>query len=350
VSSPGGASILDTGGAGFIGSHTCLALLEAGYSVTVVDNLRNAHPRTIERVEQLSGRKLALHVLDLLDAEAVESVFRTTRFDGVVHFAGLKCVSESIEQPLDYWHTNVGATLNLLGAMERHGVARLVFSSSTTVYDPESELPFRETNPLKPINPYGRSKMTVESMLTDLSTAGSPTRSISLRYFNPVGAHESGLMGEDPQGVPNNLMPIVMRVAVGRLPHVTIFGDDYPTLDGTCVRDYIHVLDLADAHVRALAYLESGEGHTVVNLGTGRGSSVYEVIDASAAAAGHPIPRRIGPRRPGDVAVSVADVSLARQLLGWEAERDLAAMCADSYRWQAVNPSGFEGLWTASGG
>jgi UDP-glucose 4-epimerase len=234
--------------------------------------------------------------------------------------------------------------------MERHGVARFVFSSSTTVYDPESELPFRETNPLKPINPYGRSKMTVESLLTDLSTAGSPTRSISLRYFNPVGAHESGLMGEDPQGVPNNLMPIVMRVAVGRLPHVTIFGDDYPTLDGTCVRDYIHVLDLADAHVRALAYLESGEGHTVVNLGTGRGSSVYEVIDASAAAAGHPIPRRIGPRRPGDVAVSFADVSLARQLLGWEAERDLAAMCADSYRWQAVNPSGFEGLWTASGG
>ncbi|HXA42104.1 MAG TPA: UDP-glucose 4-epimerase GalE [Candidatus Solibacter sp.] len=334
-------SILVTGGAGFIGSHTCLALVEAGYEVSVVDNLRNSHPGAVERVEQLSGQPVRLHVLDLLDVEALEGLFRGSHFDGVIHFAGLKCVSESIDQPLDYWYTNVGATTNLLRAMERHGVGRLVFSSSATVYDPTSALPFREDNPLSPINPYGRSKLTVERILGDLATAGSPTRSISLRYFNPVGAHESGTLGEDPLGTPNNLMPIVMRVAVGRLPYVTVFGDDYPTADGTCVRDYIHVMDVADAHVRALGFLESAEGHTAVNLGTGQGSSVFEVLDACAAAVGRPIAHRVGPRRPGDAPVSFADPSLALKLLGWRAERDLSDMCADSYRWQAANPAGF---------
>ena len=335
--------VLVTGGAGYIGSHTCVALLEAGYRVTVVDNLTNSSPEAVRRVGRLSGRSEAidLEVLDLLDEVGLARVLAARRVEAVIHFAGLKAVGESVAQPLRYWHNNVGGTLCLLRAMETAGVRRLVFSSSATVYGTAEVMPVDEATPLGATNPYGRTKLAIEELLRDLAAAHPDMGVALLRYFNPVGAHASGQIGEDPSGIPNNLMPFVMQVAVGRREEVVVFGDDYPTPDGTGVRDYVHVTDLAEGHVAALRALEAQDRLITVNLGTGRGYSVMEVIAAAGRAAGRPLPYRVSQRRPGDVAELVADPSLALKELGWKAGRGLDEMCADSWRWQEQNPQGY---------
>ena len=334
--------VLVTGGAGYIGSHTTFCLLEAGHEVVVLDNLMNSNPESLRRVEKLSGKKVDFRKVDLLDAASVDRLFEEGTFDAVIHFAGLKAVGESVAKPLWYYQNNVVGTLNLLHSMERAGVRRLVFSSSATVYGASEEVPLIEKAPLDATNPYGRTKEQIEDILSDLGAA-DPSWSIALlRYFNPVGAHESGLIGEDPVGVPNNLLPFVAQVAVGRREKVMVFGDDYPTADGTGVRDYIHVMDLAAGHLAALGYLQDKAGVYRWNLGTGRGSSVLEVIEAFSKAAGAPVPYEISPRRPGDAAVSYSDPSAALADLGWSARRDLATMCEDHWRWQSRNPSGYE--------
>ncbi|MCW4466177.1 UDP-glucose 4-epimerase GalE [Glutamicibacter sp. MNS18] len=333
--------VLVTGGAGYIGSHTVLLLLEEGHEVFVVDNFSNSSPESLRRVAALSGRAATLYQADLLDAESLNRVLGETKPDAVIHFAGLKAVGESVAKPLMYYRNNVTGTLNLLDAMELAGCRNLVFSSSATVYGECTELPLVETTQRSATNPYGRTKLHIEEMLEELAAADERWSIAALRYFNPVGAHESGRIGEDPQGIPNNLMPFVAQVAVGRRDKVNVFGGDYPTVDGTGVRDYIHVVDLAAGHLAALDYLAQRTGSFVWNLGTGEGSSVLEVIQAFARAADKDVPYQIVDRRPGDVAENYADPVKARLELGWKAERGLEQMVQDMWRWQEQNPYGF---------
>lgn len=333
--------VLVTGGAGYIGSHTTLALLEAGHDVAVFDNLANSSVESLRRVQELTGRPVEFREGDLLDSDALDSVLSAGSFDAVVHFAGLKSVGESVAKPLTYYTTNVVGTLNLLKSMDAAGVRQLVFSSSATVYGASEDVPLPESSPLDATNPYGRTKEQIEDILTDLSAADSRWSIALLRYFNPVGAHESGRIGEDPRGMPNNLVPFVAQVAVGRREKVSVFGNDYPTPDGTGVRDYIHVMDLADGHLAALRYLDGRTGAFRWNLGTGQGSSVLEVIDSFGAAAGCAVPFEFAARRPGDAAISFADVSAANAQLGWKAKRNLSQMCQDHWKWQSANPLGF---------
>lgn len=330
-----------TGGAGYIGSHTSLCLLEAGHEVVVIDNLMGSRFESLARVQRLTGKQIEFHAVDLLEARAVEAVFAESRMDAVIHFAGLKAVGESVKSPLLYYQNNVVGTLNLLQAMDMADVRTLVFSSSATVYGASEDVPLSEGAPLAATNPYGRTKEQIEDILSDLSFADPRWRIALLRYFNPVGAHESGIIGEDPGGVPNNLLPFVAQVAVGRHEKVMVFGQDYPTADGTGVRDYVHVMDLAAGHLAALDFLKSKAGAFRWNLGTGRGSSVLEVIQAFSVAAGRDIPYEFAARRPGDAAISYADPSAALTDLGWSAHRNLARMCEDHWRWQSNNPLGY---------
>jgi UDP-glucose 4-epimerase len=332
---------LVTGGAGYIGSHTCVVLLEAGWDVVVVDNLSNSSEIALDRVRELAPGNLSFHRVDLLDADGLDAAFTERPVDAVVHFAGLKAVGESVAAPLRYYETNVSGTVQLVKAMQRHGVRDLVFSSSCTVYGDPETVPVTEECPLGAASPYGRTKQYIEDLLRDVAASEPGWRIALLRYFNPVGAHPSGRIGEDPAGIPNNLMPYAMQVAVGRRDHLTVFGDDYPTPDGTGVRDYIHVVDLAEGHLAALRALDRIDGARAVNLGTGTGYSVLEVVRAASAAVGREIPYVIGPRRPGDIAAVWANPATARNLLQWHATRTLADMCEDHWRWQASNPDGY---------
>lgn len=340
-------NILVTGGAGYIGSHACLALLQAGYSVVVLDNLSNSHPAALARVQQIAGRQLDFVQCDIRNRETLDHLFATHAIDAVMHFAGLKAVGESCQKPLLYYENNVLGTVNLLQAMQQHGVRRMIFSSSATVYGFPERMPIDETAPLAAYNPYGRTKQMIEEMLGDLCLPGVTEhwQVALLRYFNPVGAHESGQIGEDPNGIPNNLLPYVTQVAAGRREALPVFGDDYPTPDGTGVRDYIHVLDLVDGHLLALQKLlalPSGESFCrPYNLGTGQGYSVLDMVNTFERVNGVKVPYRIMPRRDGDVASCWADASRARNELGWQATRDLQAMLADSWRWQRNNPQGY---------
>jgi UDP-glucose 4-epimerase len=333
--------ILVTGGAGYIGSHTCVELLASGHDVTVLDNLSNSSEKALERVRTISGRGAGFVRADLRDADALRALFAAQRFDAVIHFAGLKAVGESVQLPLRYYDNNVTGTLRLLEAMAEAGLRRLVFSSSATVYGDPASVPIREDFPLSATNPYGRTKLFIEEILRDQHRADPRWDIVLLRYFNPVGAHPSGLIGEDPAGIPNNLLPYISQVAVGKLAQLNVWGDDYPTPDGTGVRDYIHVVDLALGHLAALE-LPAPEGAVrVFNLGTGRGYSVLDMIGAFQAACGRPIPYRVAPRRAGDVATCYADPSSAAAGLGWRATRGIEAMCADAWRWQSANPRGY---------
>ncbi len=333
-------NILVTGGAGYIGSHTCVELLEAGHDIVVLDNFSNSHPESLARVERITGRKPVLVEGDIRDQGLIEATLRRHQCQAVIHFAGLKAVGESVEKPLEYYDCNVVGTLRLLAAMQACGVRTLVFSSSATVYGEPQRLPLTEDHPLSATNPYGRSKLFIEDMLRDLYRADPSWRMAILRYFNPVGAHESGLIGENPQGIPNNLMPFVAQVAVGRREFLNVWGNDYPTEDGTGVRDYIHVVDLAQGHLKALQRLDAPQC-VEVNLGTGVGYSVLQVVKAFEQASGRHIPYRLSPRRPGDVAACYADPAHARRSLDWTAQRDLAAMCRDHWNWQEKNPQGY---------
>ena len=334
--------VLVTGGAGYIGSHTCVELLNAGYQVVVVDNLSNSKFESLLRVQEITGKNLEFYQVDLLDREGLEAVFAGTAVEAVVHFAGLKAVGESVAQPLRYYHNNVTGTLVLCALMAKYGVKDLVFSSSCTVYGEPRKVPITEDFPLAATNPYGRSKLMIEEILRDLHAADPAWNVCLLRYFNPVGAHPSGRIGEDPDGIPNNLLPYIAQVAVGRLAELKVFGDDYPTPDGTGVRDYLHVVDLAAGHIKALQALKKNPGVTAYNLGTGRGFSVLEMVAAFERLCGKPIPYRVVERRPGDVAITYADPSLAHAQLGWSSERGIVEMCADAWRWQSANPNGYE--------
>jgi UDP-glucose 4-epimerase len=334
--------ILVTGGAGFIGSHTCIVLTKSGYSTVIIDNLSNSRPSVIDRLEQICGTRPNFAQGDIRDAEFLDRIFAEYHITAVIHFAGLKAVGESVEKPLKYYDNNVRGTLELLAAMRRANVKTLVFSSSATVYGDPASVPIRENFPRSPTNPYGRSKLIIEEILEDLQRAEPDWRIASLRYFNPAGAHESGLIGEDPQGIPNNLVPYLAQVAVGRLEKLNVFGGDYPTPDGTGVRDYIHVMDLAEGHVAAIDYLEQAGGLLTVNLGTGKGTTVLEMICAFARASGRSIPYQIVGRRPGDIAQCYADPQKANLILGWQAKRDIDKMCADAWRWQQANTTGVE--------
>ena len=327
-------TVLLTGACGYIGSHTWVALAQAGYRVLGVDDFSNSSPAVLPRLQKLTGQAPAFEQADVCNAAALETVFSSQRIDAVVHFAALKAVGESTAQPLAYYANNLGGLLTTCRVMQAHGCRRLVFSSSATVYGAPQHLPIAEDAPLSATNPYGQTKLVGETILQDLARADAAWRHVSLRYFNPVGAHESGLIGEEPRGTPNNLMPYVAQVAAGQRPYLQIFGNDYPTPDGTGVRDYLHVVDLAQGHVAALRHLLDGGDTLTVNLGTGRGSSVLEVVNAYAKASGREIPCRIVPRRPGDVAACWADASRASEVLGWQAQRGLGEMCGDSWRWQ----------------
>ena len=334
--------ILVTGGAGFIGSHACVELLNAGLDVVVVDNLVNSHEKSLDRVKEITGRRPAFHKVDVCDEKALDGVFSKYPIDSVIHFAGLKAVGESVQKPLEYFSNNLDASLVLCKVMRAHGVKNLVFSSSATVYSGDNEMPLTETSRTgNCTNPYGWTKYMSEQIFKALCTADPDMSVVLLRYFNPVGAHESGLIGEDPQGIPNNLMPYVSQVAIGRREKLTVFGDDYDTPDGTGVRDYIHVVDLARAHLLAVEYAETHKGCEVFNIGTGKGSSVLEIVHAYEKACGRKIPYVIGPRRAGDLATVYADTEKAREVLGFRAEYGLERMCADSWRWQSMNPDGF---------
>ena len=335
-------AVLLTGATGYIGSHTWLALQQAGFDVVGVDDFSNSSPEVLNRLRELGGREPVFERASVCDPVAMDAVLTRHRIDAAVHFAALKAVGESVAQPLEYVANNVGGLVTVCQALRRHGVRRFVFSSSATVYGDPERLPIPEDARLAATSPYGRTKLMGEEVLQDLGVADPQWRTATLRYFNPVGAHESGRIGEDPRGTPNNLMPYVAQVAVGRRPFLQVFGNDYPTPDGTGVRDYIHVVDLAEGHVAALARLLDQPGSFTVNLGTGNGSSVLEVVAAYARASGREIPYRILPRRPGDVAACWADPSRAQALLGWQARYDLARMCEDSWRWQSRNPQGFE--------
>ncbi len=335
-------TILITGGAGYIGSHTLVELLHAGLEIVVVDNLYNSKAEALSRVERISGKSLTFYQLDVRDRHGLQRVFADHAISAVIHFAGLKAVGESVAKPLEYYDNNVTGSLILFEVMAAAGVKTLVFSSSATVYGDPHTVPIRENFPLSATNPYGRSKLMVEDILRDLHRADDSWRIALLRYFNPVGAHKSGLIGEDPNGIPNNLMPIVARVAVGKLASLAVYGNDYPTKDGTGVRDYIHVVDLALGHVRALDVLQQRDGLMTVNLGTGNGYSVLDVVNAFESASGRAVEYKFAPRRPGDIAACFADPALAAELLGWRATHGLDEMCADTWRWQRSNPNGYE--------
>jgi UDP-glucose 4-epimerase len=336
-----GMKILVTGGAGYIGSHTVIELLNAGCQLVVIDNLSNSKVESLRRVSKITGKNVEFHRVDLLDRDGVARVFAETGIDAVIHFAGLKAVGESVRIPLRYYHNNITGTLILCEAMTGAGCHNLVFSSSATVYGDPASVPIREEFPLSATNPYGRTKLYLEQILRDLHSSDPRFNIALLRYFNPVGAHPSGLIGEDPNGIPNNLLPYISQVAVGRLEKLSVFGRDYPTPDGTGVRDYIHVVDLAAGHVRALEKLRQNPGLVTYNLGTGRGYSVLEMVAAFEKASGLRIPIRNAPRRAGDVAACYADPSRAATELGWEATRGIEEMCADTWRWQTLNPNGY---------
>lgn len=334
--------ILVTGGAGYIGSHTCVELLQAGYDVIVVDNLSNSSAVALDRVAEITGKRPALFRVDINDRAALADVFSAHTVEAVIHFAGLKAVGESVQMPIHYYHNNVTGTLTLCEVMAEHGVRNIVFSSSATVYGDPASVPIREDFPLSATNPYGWSKLMIEQILRDIHVADPYFNAILLRYFNPVGAHPSGRIGENPRGIPNNLMPYITQVAVGRLERLSVYGDDYPTSDGTGVRDYIHVVDLARGHVAALERLAAEPGAVAYNLGTGRGYSVLEVIGAFEAATGRSIPYQIVARRSGDVACCYADPSLANKELKWRAQLTIEDMTRDAWRWQSDNPAGYE--------
>lgn len=334
--------ILVTGGAGYIGSHTVIALLEAGHELVVVDNLCNSKETSLDRIREVTGKPVEFHRVDLLEREKLAAIFAAKPVDAVIHFAGLKAVGESVRIPLRYYQNNLTGTFVLCEVMAAANCRNLVFSSSATVYGTPATVPITEDFPLSATNPYGRTKLMLEEVLRDLQVADPAWNIALLRYFNPVGAHPSGRLGEDPNGIPNNLMPYIAQVAVGKLKELAVFGDDYPTADGTGVRDYIHVVDLAEGHVRALARLAAKPGVVTYNLGTGCGYSVLEIIAAFEKASGCKVPFRIAPRRPGDVAACYANPAKARGELGWEAQRGLDEMCADTWRWQSLNPNGFE--------
>lgn len=335
------STILVTGGAGYIGSHMCVELLQAGHKVIVLDNLSNASAASLDAVQRITQKSLHFVAGDIRNSELLEKLFTEHAIDGVLHFAGLKAVGESTALPLKYYDNNVNGTLRLIEAMHQADCKTLVFSSSATVYGMPDEMPLRESAPTGAINPYGRTKLMIEEMLQDLYTADPTWRISLLRYFNPVGAHASGQIGEDPNDIPNNLMPFISQVAVGRRDVLNVFGDDYPTPDGTGVRDYIHVVDLARGHLRALEYLANETKLCIHNLGTGNGYSVLDAVKAFERASGREIPYRIAARRPGDAAVSYADPSKAQEELGWAAEYDLQRMCEDTWRWQSKHPNGF---------
>jgi UDP-glucose 4-epimerase len=336
-------TVLVTGGLGYIGSHTCVSLLQSGRDVVILDNLSNSLGLVAQRIEAIAGRRPVFVHGDMLDAPLLDRIFSEYRVEAVVHFAGHKAVGESVAEPLKYYHNNVTGTLSLLASMSKANVKTLVFSSSATVYGEASSLPIREDFPRSATNPYGRSKLIQEDILTDVARSDGGWRIVSLRYFNPVGAHESGLIGEDPKGTPSNLMPYLLQVAIGRKPELRIFGGDYPTHDGTCVRDFIHVQDLADGHLAALKYLETRPGCIAVNLGAGKGVSVLEMCNAFERATNHKLPRRIVERRAGDVAACWSDPALAKALFGWQPQRDLLQMCRDAWNWQTKNPDGYGG-------
>lgn len=336
--------VLVTGGAGYIGSHTCVELLAIGHDVVVVDDYSNSKPEALKRVQDIAGRSVKMHACDVRDREGLRAIFRDEKPDAVIHFAGFKAVGESVAQPLKYYDNNLVSTIVLLEVMQESGCRQLVFSSSATVYGIPDQVPLNEQAPLRAINPYGATKLMIEDMLRDLAASDDSWRIALLRYFNPVGAHESGLIGEDPNDIPNNLMPYISQVAVGRLPQLRVFGGDYPTPDGTGVRDYIHVVDLALGHLKALEWLAGlSKGRVeAINLGTGNGCSVLDMVKAFEQACGRAIPYEIVARRPGDAASCYADPCLARELLGWQAVRDVKTMCQDAWRWQSHNPHGYE--------
>ncbi|WP_137170442.1 UDP-glucose 4-epimerase GalE [Marinomonas sp. FW-1] len=334
--------VLVTGGAGYIGSHTCIELIKAGFEPVIIDNLSNSKEVVLDRIETITGKRPVFMEGDIRDSAFLNSVFQKYTFAAVIHFAGLKAVGESVQKPFLYYENNVAGTLNLIKAMEIAGLRNLIFSSSATVYGMPESVPIRENFPTSTQNPYGASKLMVEGMLTDLAKSNDEWNIATLRYFNPIGAHESGLIGEDPKGIPNNLLPYISQVAVGKLACLSVFGDDYDTPDGTGVRDYIHVVDLARGHVCALEKVLGQSGHFVVNLGTGNGYSVLEMVKAFEQASGKPIEYRVVERRPGDIATCYADPEFAKMFLGWQSEYDLARMCEDSWRWQSNNPNGFD--------
>uniref|UniRef100_A6VTH0 UDP-glucose 4-epimerase n=1 Tax=Marinomonas sp. (strain MWYL1) TaxID=400668 RepID=A6VTH0_MARMS len=334
--------VLVTGGAGYIGSHTCVELIKAGFEPVIIDNLSNSKEVVLDRIETIAGKRPVFMQGDIRDSAFLNSVFEKYTFAAVIHFAGLKAVGESVQKPFLYYENNVAGTLNLIKAMELAGLRNLIFSSSATVYGMPESVPIREDFPTSTQNPYGASKLMVEGMLTDLAKANREWNIATLRYFNPIGAHESGLIGEDPKGIPNNLLPFISQVAVGKLACLSVFGDDYDTPDGTGVRDYIHVVDLARGHVCALEKVLAQSGHFVVNLGTGNGYSVLEMVKAFEVVSNKSISYKIVDRRPGDIATCYADPEFAKAFLGWQAEFDLARMCEDSWRWQSNNPNGFD--------
>ena len=336
-------NVLLAGGAGYIGSHTCVELLEAGHSVVVADNYSNSCPEAIRRVEEITGKSVKLYEADVCDSEVVDRIFSENRIDAVIHFAGLKAVGESVAKPVMYYRNNIDSTLTLLENMKKHGVKRFIFSSSATVYGTPKEVPLVETMPTgSPTNPYGWTKLMMEQILTDTANADPEMSIVILRYFNPIGAHKSGRIGEDPNGIPNNLMPYITQVAAGRLEQLGVFGDDYPTRDGTGVRDYIHVVDLAKGHVKAIEYSENHLGTEIVNLGTGTGYSVLEIVKAFERVNGVKIPYVIKPRRPGDIAECFANAEKAEKVLGWKAQLGLDEMCFDSWNWQSQNRNGYK--------
>lgn len=336
-------AILVTGGAGYIGSHTCVELQNAGYDVVVLDNLSNASEKSLDRVEALTGKKVTFYKGDILDRDILNKIFAEQKIDSCIHFAGLKAVGESVAKPWEYYNNNIAGTLTLVDVMRQNGCKNIIFSSSATVYGDPAEIPITENCPKgQCTNPYGWTKSMMEQIMTDVQKANPDMNVILLRYFNPVGAHESGRIGEDPKGIPNNLMPYISQVAVGKLEKLGVFGDDYDTPDGTGVRDYIHVVDLAKGHVKAINYIFSNPGLDVINLGTGVGYSVLDMVKAFGKACGKEIPYEIKPRRAGDIAMCYADPAKAARVLGWKAEKGLDEMCADTWRWQSQNPNGYE--------
>lgn len=336
------SQILVTGGTGFIGSHTCVELLANNYDIIVVDNLSNSKKAAVGRIEKISGKKMGFYQADICDYDKLTEIFKENDISAVIHFAGLKAVGESVQKPLEYYTNNIYGTLVLLRVMRENGCKRIVFSSSATVYGMNNEAPYTEDMPTSATNPYGYTKVMIEQILRDCCVSDEEMSIVALRYFNPIGAHKSGLIGEDPNGIPNNLVPYIAQVAAGKLQQLSVFGDDYDTPDGTGVRDYIHVVDLAAGHVCAIEYAEKNKGFEAVNLGTGNGSSVLEVVSAYEKACGNPINKRMAPRRSGDIATCFADASKAKKLFGWEAKSDINEMCADSWNFTKLNPNGIE--------
>jgi len=335
-------TVLVTGGAGYIGSHTCIELLNAGYDVVILDNLYNSHSESVERIAKITGKKPVFYIVDLLNRSDMEIIFKNNNIDNVIHFAGYKAVGESVQKPLMYYNNNITGTVNLLETMQKYNVKNIVFSSSATVYGNPHTVPITESFPISATNPYGRTKLMIEQILNDLYISDNTWNIAVLRYFNPVGAHKSGLIGEDPNDIPNNLVPFISQVAIGKLPELKVFGNDYPTKDGTGIRDYIHVVDLALGHIKALEKIKEQPGIFTVNLGTGQGYSVLDMIGAFEKACGRKIPYTFTQRRPGDIAKCYADPSHAETILGWKALKDVDEMCEDTWRWQSMNPNGYK--------